>query len=128
MCLVCKYDATRPTTHSFNQTCAMLRSKRRFIPGRKFDYLTLEIRVIAQRQSFGISVKRASRVLQFMTTMTKSYRPHLLLKQAARHGPAVGVTPVLMPAKVPMESCCQSKKFVFFHAYLWPFLMREGTT
>ena len=75
----------------------MFLRRRRLIPGLKFDCWTLEILVMAHLTSFGISMKRASLDLQFMTTMTKSYVPQLDLKQTARQGPAVGVTPVLMP-------------------------------
>ena len=98
------------------QTWAIFLSKRRFMPGLRFDYLTFVIRFIAHLHSLGISTKRASLVLQFMTTMMKSCYPHLLLKVEARHGPAVGVTPVLIPANEPIGSWCHSKKFVFLHS------------
>jgi len=87
-----------------SHTWAMFLNRRRFMPGRRFDDLTFEMRFIAHRTSFGISTKRASRVLQFMTTTTKSYVPQRLLKVTARQGPAVGVTPVLIPEKLPIES------------------------
>ena len=80
-----------------SQTWAMFLKRRRLTPGRKFDCLTFVILAIAHFTSFGISTKRASLDLQFMTTMTKSYMAHELLKHTARHGPAVGVTPVFMP-------------------------------
>jgi len=85
------------------------------IPGRKFEFFTLFILFIDQRTSFGISMKRASLLLQFMTTMIKSKLPQRLLKQTARQGPAEGVTPVLMPEKVPILSYDQSIRLVFFH-------------
>lgn len=59
--------------------------------------------------------------------MIKSKLPHRLLKQTARQGPAVGVTPVLIPLKVPILSCCQSMKLVFFHWYWCPYLIRDAT-
>ena len=94
----------------------MFLKRRRFIPGLKLEFFTLLIRFIDQRTNFGISINRASRLLQFMTTMIKSYVPQRLLKQVARQGPAEGVTPVLMPENVPMLSCYHSIKFVFFQA------------
>ena len=112
---------------SFIHTCAMFLRSRFFTPGRKFEFFTLLMRFIAQRTSFGISVQRASRVLQFMTTIIKSNCPQRLLKQTARQGPAEGVTPVLMPEKVPIQSQCQSIEFVFFHPYVCPYLIRDGT-
>jgi len=87
---------------SFLHTCAMFRSSLFLTPGLKFEFFTLFMRFIDHRTSFGISVKRASRVLQFMTTIIKSNCPQRLLKQTARQGPAEGVTPVLMPVKVPI--------------------------
>jgi len=50
----------------------MFLNRRRLIPGLRFDYFTFVIRLIAQRTSLGISMKRASRDLQLITTMTKS--------------------------------------------------------
>ena len=75
----------------------MFLSKRLLMPGRRLDWRTLAIRLMAHFTSLGISMKRASRDLQFITTITKSYCAQLLLKQTARQGPAVGVTPVLIP-------------------------------
>jgi len=37
--------------------------------------------------------------------------------EAARHGPAAGVTPVLIPVQ---HGSLESKKFVFVHLYIWP--------
>ena len=56
----------------YSQTWAIFRRRRRLIPGRRFDYLTFIMRPMAQRTSFGISIKRASLVLQFKTTIIKS--------------------------------------------------------
>ena len=42
------------------------------MPGLKLDCLTFDILVMAHFINFGISMKRASRDLQFITTMTKS--------------------------------------------------------
>ena len=97
------------------QTWAIFRRRRRLIPGLRFDYLTFSMRPMAQRTSFGISIKRASRVLQFKTTIIKSNWPHLLLKQTARPGPACGVTPVFIPEYVPIESSFHNMKLVFVH-------------
>ena len=69
----------------------------RLIDGFSPAFFTLIIFYIAQFINLGISTNLASLVLQLSTTTTKLNCPHRLLKVTARQGPAVGVTPVLIP-------------------------------